>query len=72
MFSPLKIEQEGIPSDIEEVADRTVTISCPVYGKPTSTVNWLKNGRPLSDQQKIKTSNRPKLYSLKLAKDEAA
>ncbi|CAJ0933934.1 unnamed protein product, partial [Mesorhabditis belari] len=72
VMTPPKIEREGIPSDIEEVADRTVTISCPVYGKPTPTVTWLKNGRPLSDQQKIKTSaNGQKLYFLKLAKDEA-
>ncbi|KHJ98440.1 immunoglobulin I-set domain protein [Oesophagostomum dentatum] len=40
--APPRIEKEGILSDIEEVADRTVTLSCPVHGKPTPAVTWLK------------------------------
>lgn len=27
-----RIERDGIPSEIEEVADKTVTLACPVYG----------------------------------------
>ncbi|EYB86265.1 hypothetical protein Y032_0282g1277 [Ancylostoma ceylanicum] len=72
VMTPPRIEKEGIPSDIEEVAERTVTISCPVHGKPTPAVTWLKAGRPLNQQQNIKTSaNGQKLYFLSLSKEDA-
>ncbi|VDN31985.1 unnamed protein product, partial [Cylicostephanus goldi] len=38
ILAPPRIEKEGILSDIEEVADRTVTLSCPVHGKPIPAV----------------------------------
>uniref|UniRef100_A0A1I7X4M9 Hemicentin-1 n=1 Tax=Heterorhabditis bacteriophora TaxID=37862 RepID=A0A1I7X4M9_HETBA len=67
-----RIEREGIPSDIEDVEGRTITLSCPVYGMPTPTVTWLKAGRPLNQHQNIKTSaNGQKLYFLRLNKDDA-
>ncbi|KAK6759923.1 hypothetical protein RB195_021467 [Necator americanus] len=72
VLTPPRIEKDGIPSDIEEVAERTVTLSCPVHGKPTPAVTWLKAGRPLSQQQNVKTSaNGQKLYFLSLSKDDA-
>ncbi|GMT31155.1 hypothetical protein PFISCL1PPCAC_22452 [Pristionchus fissidentatus] len=68
-----RIERGGIPSEVSEVADRTVTLACPVYGKPQPTVTWLKSGRPLDgDEQHVKTSaNGQKLYLLKLSKEDA-
>ncbi|ETN79238.1 immunoglobulin I-set domain protein [Necator americanus] len=72
VLTPPRIEKDGIPSDIEEVAERTVTLSCPVHGKPTPAVTWLKAGRPLSQQQNVKTSaNGQKLYFLSLSKEDA-
>ncbi|CAJ0583273.1 unnamed protein product, partial [Mesorhabditis spiculigera] len=70
--TPPRIDKDGIPSVVEEVAGSTVTLSCPVYGKPQPAVTWLKNGRPLSEGLNIKTSsNGQKLYFLGLTKEEA-
>ncbi|GMT05475.1 hypothetical protein PENTCL1PPCAC_27649, partial [Pristionchus entomophagus] len=70
-----RIERAGIPSEVAEVADRTVTLACPVYGKPQPTVTWLKSGRPLDGDERsehVKTSaNGQKLYLLKLSKEDA-
>ncbi|KJH48749.1 immunoglobulin I-set domain protein [Dictyocaulus viviparus] len=77
VLTPPQIQRDGIPASIEEVADRPITISCPVSGKPAPIVTWLKAwslfsaGHPLDYQQTVKTSsNGQKLYIHNLNKND--
>ncbi|CAD6189244.1 unnamed protein product [Caenorhabditis auriculariae] len=72
VMTPPRIEKEGIPAEYDQMLDNTVTISCPVFGKPTPSVTWLKAGKSLESNANVKTSaNGQKLYLLKLQKDDA-
>ncbi|CAI5454959.1 unnamed protein product [Caenorhabditis angaria] len=67
-----RIEKEGIPSVYNSLRGQRVTISCPVFAKPSATVTWLKAGKPLQSDQNVKTSaNGQKLYLLKLQKSDS-
>ncbi|WKY14387.1 hypothetical protein Q1695_000159 [Nippostrongylus brasiliensis] len=71
VMTPPRIEPDGASVDVQEVSGRTATISCPVYGKPSPTIAWFKDGRPVAHSQSIKTSaNGQKLYFLSLNKDD--
>ncbi|KAH7673288.1 Immunoglobulin I-set domain containing protein, partial [Aphelenchoides avenae] len=72
VMTPPQIQWDKESLEVSGQLNSRVTIYCPVYGHPSPTLTWLKNGRPLDDPTDIYlSSNRQRLHFIRLQKHDA-
>lgn len=50
LFALVKAEVVSLPTQMNAIDGRNISVKCDAKGKPAATITWLRNGAPLRNQ----------------------